>query len=122
MLEEIEDEENINQETESDEKKKLNCKEFLRRYYYKHYEKWSILTISVILGNYIGYNSRITFIQQTTFLPALGGLLVLAGQWSERIEIFGIFLLIVGVSLCVVRCLVHYASLSERRRVLPYIG
>ena len=51
VLEEIEDEENINQETESEENRKLNWKEFLRRYYYKYYEKWSILTISVFLGN-----------------------------------------------------------------------
>ena len=44
------------------------------------------------------------------------------GQWIEHIEILGLFFLIVGVSLSVIRCISHYASLSERRKVLPYIG
>ena len=45
------------------------------------------------------------------------------GQWSHpHWELAGLFFLTVGVSLSVLRCVLHYASLSQRRKVLPYIG
>ena len=60
--------------------------------------------------------------KQKTFLPALGGILVLLGQWSPHWELVGLLFLTLGASLSVVRCVLHYASLSQRRKILPYIG
>ena len=56
------------------------------------------------------------------FISAIGCLLLLLSQWSQHWELLGLSFLIVGVSLSVVRCVLHYASLSQRRSVLPYLG
>ena len=110
---------NEEEEERSREKAEFHCKEFLRDVYYKHYKKWSVLTICVFLGNSLLSGD----IKQKIFLPAIGGILVLLGQWSlPHWELAGLSFLTVGVSLCVLRCVLHYASLSQRRKVLPYIG
>ena len=110
--------EEMEEEKRNSEKADFRWAEFLRNLYYKHYNKWSVLTICVFLGIKI----HRLLIKQKIFLPAIGGVLLVLSQWSQHCELLGLLFLIVGVSLSVLRCCLHYASLSQRRRVLPYIG
>ena len=42
--------EEMEEEKRNSEKAEFRWKEFLRNLYYKHYKKWSVLTICVFLG------------------------------------------------------------------------
>ena len=117
MPEEVEHDEEGMRRGDGDVGRRTGWREGLRLCYYKHYDRWPGVTISVLLGQIQDSGDSHNFT-----IPATGVLLTVCGQWVEHIEILGVVFLMVGLSLVAVRCITHHVSLSQRRKVLPYIG
>ena len=54
----------------------------------------------------------------------VGASLILCGYWFEKVVLIvcGIGLISFSIIILILKCVIHFTSLSEREKVLPYIG